>query len=134
MTGMNIDVLLPSLQQRYDEGLTNSLIGEAELVTWADEHHQGRRAQVYDEFARYLVYAFYDKRLSFGFCDILMNNLFALQNTLNDGQSDPFWAVFLAFDAGEYHRKHDKSDDPVREHKVSAIAKIVGELQKNNTA
>ena len=32
--------------------------------------------------------------------------------------------IYEAFDAGEYHRKHDKTDDPVAEFTDPAIAKL----------
>ena len=39
-----------------------------------------------------------------------------------------FWRVYEAFDAGELHRKPDKSDDPVSEFTDPEIADIVRDL------
>lgn len=40
----------------------------------------------------------------------------------------PFWDVYLAFDAGEYFRTEDHSDDPVAEHTVPLIKAFLAML------
>ena len=130
---MDIDVLVPELRRRYpfldDDSLRVRLggIGEADVALWAAECG-GDRLRVYDEFARYVAVGFHNRRLSFAFCDAVVNDLFAVMITADDLASDLFWAVFEAFDAGEFHRSDDRSDDPVAEHTEPAIAAIVANL------
>jgi len=71
--------------------------------------------------------------LSYEFCDLLVNDLFEI---LFDRQFlDPqgswahlFYEVYEAFDAGEFHRKADHSDDPVAEFTNPAVANIIAKL------
>lgn len=127
---MNIDVLVPELWQRYpfldNEALRVRLgrIREADVAGWAAECG-GERGRVYDEFARYLAVAFDEGRLPFAFCDAVMNDLEAVIAHAHDSRPDLFWQVYLAFDAGEYHRRDDRSDNPAAEHTKPAIAAIV---------
>jgi hypothetical protein len=127
---MNIDALVPELWGRYpfldDESLRVRLggISEPDVELWA-ESFGGDRRQVYDALARYLAIAFHERKLPFAFCDAVMNDLEAVISNADDWRPDLFWSVYLAFDAGEYHRRADKSDDPVAEHTEPAIAEIV---------
>lgn len=57
-----------------------------------------------------------------------MNDLHTVISMADDLRPDLFWQVFSAFDAGEFHRREDKSDDPVAEHTEPAIADIVRSL------
>ena len=99
-------------------------IRESDVDRWA-ESFGGDRGEVYNAFARYIATAFDQKTLPFEFCDAVMNDLEAVVSNADDERPDLFWSVYLAFDAGEYHRRADKSDDPVAEHTVPAIAAIV---------
>ena len=71
--------------------------------------------------------------LSYEFCDLLVNDLFGLlvQRQFLDPQGSwphLFYEVYEAFDAGEFHRKADYSDDPVAEFTNPAVANIVAKL------
>ena len=128
-----MELLVPELWQRYpfldDESHQVRLGGirEADVARWAAEVG-GERGKVYDEFARYLAVAFHERRLPFAFCDAVMNDLHAVIINADDIRPDLFWQVFLAFDAGEHHRRDDKSDDPEAEHTNPAIAAIIANL------
>jgi hypothetical protein len=130
---MNIDALVPELWGRYpyleDESLRVRLGGirEPDIERWAAEYG-GERALLYDGFARYLAVAFHAGKLPFAFCDAVMNDLQTVISNADEAVPDLFWRVYLAFDAGEYHRTVDKSDDPVAEHTEPAIADIVRSL------
>lgn len=132
-SAMDIDALVPQLWQRYpfldDENTRVELEGitEVEVARWAGEY-DGNRGQVFDEFARHLAVAFHERRLPFAFCDAVMNDLHTVITNANDKRPDLFWKVFLAFDAGEFHRREDKSDDPVADHTHPAIAAIIADL------
>jgi hypothetical protein len=127
---MNIDALVPELWRRYpfldDESLPVRLGGirETDVAAWAADCG-GQRARVYDEIARYVAVAFHEGRLPFAFCDAVMNDLEAVLADADDTRPNLFLQVFFAFDAGEYHRRDDKLDDPVVELTAPAIAEIV---------
>lgn len=127
---MNLDALVPELWRRYpfleDESLPVRLGGikEGDVANWASQYG-GKRQRVYDEVACFLAVAFHERRLPFAFCNAIMNDLEAVISNADDKRPDLFWRVYLAFDAGEFHRRGDKSDDPVSEHAGPAIAAIV---------
>lgn len=81
-----------------------------------------------NRLALQLARKFNEGELTFEFCNSVANDLWwvsldrrlAAFPTLLD-------AVFHAFDAGEFHRKPDKSDDPVSEHTVPMIRAILAE-------
>jgi hypothetical protein len=130
---MNIDALVPELWGRYpfleDESRPVRLgrIREPDIELWAAEYG-GDREPVYDAFARYLALAFHQRELPFAFCDAVLNDLHTVITMADDVRPDLFWRVYLAFDAGEYHRNADKSDNPVAEYTEPAIADIVRSL------
>ena len=65
----------------------------------------------------------------FAVCDALMNDLWSsmLNNLPLTGEKlpTPFFDIYEAFDAGEYHGKVDKSDDPVSDFTRPMIAGIL---------
>jgi hypothetical protein len=130
---VDIDALVPDLWRRYpfleDESLRVRLGGikESDVAFWSSEYG-GDRQTVYVAFARYLAIAFHERRLPFAFCDAVMNDLQTIIAMADEPHPDLFWQVYLAFDAGEYHRREDKSDDPVAEHTEPAIADIAKSL------
>jgi hypothetical protein len=46
-----------------------------------------------------------------------------------DRWPDLLYEVYDAFDAGEYHRRPDRSDDPIAEFTNTSIATIVARLK-----
>lgn len=130
---MNVEALIPSLWARYpfleDESLSvrHGGIKEPDVERWAAECGRDRQS-VYDGFARHLAIAFHRGELPFAFCDAVLNDLHEVITLADDARPNLFWRVFLAFDEGEYHRSADRSDDPVAEHTVPAIAQIVKSL------
>lgn len=78
--------------------------------------------QVFDLFFSRLAYLYSTGCIDYYFGDIIANEAFSHwvisfdENHKNTGFPPKFWQVYLAFDDGEYHRKDDKSDDPVVEH------------------
>ncbi|QQV76565.1 hypothetical protein H5J25_14070 [Sphingomonas aliaeris] len=91
--------------------------------------------QLYDDIGAELARGYHERRYSFDFCDRVVNDLYGtmIEKQFNDPQpSWPklFWSVYEAFDAGEFHRKPDKSDDPVAEFTDPEIADIVQSLTR----
>ncbi|MEX0302736.1 MAG: hypothetical protein AB3N24_09965 [Leisingera sp.] len=67
--------------------------------------------------------------ISYQTADDVMNDLWRLfqERFLANATElpSPFWDVFEAFDAGEYHRRPDKSDNPVADHTDPMIAELL---------
>lgn len=86
-----------------------------------------------NEISRALALAYQAGDSSYEFCDSLINDLWAIfmdrVGKPNEIKCpDLFIEVYDAFDAGEYHRSPDKSDNPVADYTDPQIAKIVAEL------
>lgn len=62
-------------------------------------------AMLCDRVAVHLAQGFAAKRLSFTFCDAVINGLSGV--ALDTGPTDLFLAIYLAFDAGEYNHSGD---------------------------
>lgn len=70
---------------------------------------------------------------TFEFCDSLVNDLYSeLISRIGAPNQIPwpnlFDEVYLAFDAGEFHRSADKTDNPVADYTDPLVAKIVAKL------
>jgi hypothetical protein len=130
---MSIDALVLELRRRYslldaeNMGVDRGRITEDDIVNLTGGC-AGKRADAFDELARHLALAFHERRLPFEFCDAVMNDLHSVICFAGDMRPDFFWKVFLAFDGGEFHRRHDKSDDPVADFTEPAIAAIIADL------
>lgn len=63
-------------------------------------------------------------------CDAIMNDLWGIFLSAFDGGSvpSPFYEIYEAFDAGEYHREPDGSDDPIADHTRPLIREILAEF------
>lgn len=96
-----------------------------DIVRWAGAFN---RWDFYNSVALEIVKGYHHRELSYTFCDGLINDLWSgVQEGFGPGKNDvpePFFEVFEAFDAGEYHRKSDNSDDPVAEFTDPAIAEL----------
>lgn len=76
----------------------------------------------------------YDRgEITYSFCDDVMNDLWGVVlQGLGDGPvqlPQPFYEIYEAFDAGEYHRAKDGSDDPITEFTTPLIAKLVSRFE-----
>jgi hypothetical protein len=82
----------------------------------------------YNEAGAELARGYSEGRYCFEFCDRLVNTLFQIWVTRQSPRPELFLRVYEAFDAGEYHRRTDKTDDPVADHTDPAIRNIVSSL------
>ncbi|SMO64133.1 hypothetical protein [Paracoccus laeviglucosivorans] len=96
----------------------------AQVKEWAGnlQNHQ-----FYNLFALMVAERYAAGALSYRVCDSIMNDLWWawLEGEAGPKVPEPFYEIFLAFDAGEYHRKRDRSDDPVKDHTDPLIAEIL---------
>ena len=82
-----------------------------------------------DSLAVRLARSFAQDEVTFGLGDAIANDLYGV--CLDDRVGDfpaVFWAVFEAFDAGEFQRSSDLSDDPVSEHTMPMIKELLARL------
>lgn len=98
----------------------------SDVIEWAGTLDSGN---FYNATALQIARLYNDGELTYSFCDALMNDLWsAAQAGFGAGSNhvpQPFFDIYEAFDAGEYHRKPDKSDDPVAEFTNPVIAELV---------
>jgi hypothetical protein len=94
------------------------------------------RRQICDVVAAWLAFGFDSGRLTFDFGDLIANNLHWVAqaeassgaSSLTDFHTPLSWAVYLAFDAGEF--TFDPDFDPVEGHTRPQIADIVRRIDE----
>jgi hypothetical protein len=126
-----MDTLLDHLSARGDAA-GGPRFSDTDLARWGGDSEEDI-AKFFDKIGREIALAYHSGQVSFSFCDLLVNDLFAL--VIDRSRNDPqppwpalFYEVYEAFDAGEWHRRDDKSDDPVEEYTNPAIDGIVAKL------
>lgn len=97
----------------------------ADIMRWAGACNDW---DFYNSAALEIAKGYHRGELSYTFCDGVMNDLWSgVQEGFGSGKNEvpePFFEIYEAFDAGEYHRKHDKTDDPVVEFTNPVIAEL----------
>lgn len=131
---MTIDDIANRLKSKYiADNLstvrpTPKLLNNQEIVRLSEEADLTRSA-FYDEIALRIALGFQDGTFDFTFCDQIVNEIHSVIMAHDENRPNLYWEVFLAFDAGEHHRKEDKSDDPVQDFTRRLIAEF---LRKHN--
>ncbi|WP_105371835.1 hypothetical protein [Neorhizobium huautlense] len=101
-----------------------------DVVRWAGGFNNH---DFYNTAAVEIAVGYHRNELGYTFCDGLMNDLWrAVLEGFGPGTNqvpEPFYEIYIAFDAGEYHRRPDKSDDPVAEFTNPDIAELVTRLR-----
>jgi hypothetical protein len=86
-------------------------------------------SEFFNEIALEIAEKYQAGELSYTVCDGLVNDLWRamLDGLPKSGASvpEPFYSIYLAFDAGEYFHTKDRSDDPVADHTDPQIADIL---------
>ena len=133
MTALSVSDVFGELLRRYSAD-PPEYIEQNDIGRWTEGSIEAEAA-LYNELGAELARRYNAGELSFDFCDLLINSLWG---AMIEGQmrkpQPPFpqlmHEVYLAFDAGEFHRKADKTDDPVLEFTDPLIAKIVAGLNR----
>jgi hypothetical protein len=104
-------------------------INTSDVLLWANERGQ-TASEFLDSFGLELARRFDQNKLSYNFCDEVVNELWViLSDWIGKPSSKPwpntFHEIFEAFDAGEHHRKADKADDPIGQFTKPMIADMV---------
>ncbi len=83
----------------------------------------------FDALALVLAHWYHKGKLSFAFCDavvnILVESVFSDAVAQRDTWPHIFWDVYLAFDAGEFHRSGENHIDPAEKYTRPLIAEIL---------
>lgn len=91
--------------------------------------------ETFDSFGTHLAKMYQKGDLNYEFCDALVNIAFSDWLGPIDDESEKwpadFYEVYEAFDAGEYYRKDDKSDDPVADHTDPMIREFLERIRSN---
>lgn len=81
------------------------------------------RHDLFDALVAFLARGFVSRELSFAFCDTAVNEIFGLTNY---DASEFTWAVYGAFEEGEYHHAGDSRDlDPAEVYARPLLEKLV---------
>lgn len=80
---------------------------------------------LFDEIATCLALGFNSSALSFEFCDAVVNDLFGPVTNTSGLRPQVFWAVYSAFDEGEYYHDNNRNEDSVDVYTRPMIARIV---------
>ncbi len=102
-------------------------ISDDDIIRWAGTLNN---SNFYDAVGLKIASEYQEGRLSYTMCDTLVNELWSCVlrgfTGFKKNQVPPvFYDVFVAFDAGEYHRVPDKSDNPVAEHTDKLIHELL---------
>ena len=119
---MDFDWIIADLGARAVPG-EQTRVDEEDLLRWSN----GDVTLAFqDALALAVARAYHSGRLSYTVCDDVMNDLWWIVMSGRPIRIPPLLReVFEAFDAGEYHRKKDRSDDPVADHTDPWITEIV---------
>ena len=103
---------------------------EADVQRWSSSLGCSR-STLYDQIAAHLARGFHASRLDFCFCDAVVNDLFGVITSADERRPDLFWAVYLAFDEGEYYHNNNRNEDPVEAYTRPMIARIIEGTSSN---
>jgi hypothetical protein len=98
----------------------------ADVMIWAGSTSN---PEFYNSIALRIAEQYSCGALTYEVCDHIVNDLWQVVQDcyipLHNAVPDMFYDVFLAFDAGEYHRTADLSDDPVAKYTKPMIEEIL---------
>jgi len=99
---------------------------KTDVLAWAGSPSD---SNFYNSIAFRIAEQYHHGALSYEVCDHIVNDLWrvVLEWFVPMYNKVPylFYDVYLAFDAGEYYRTADRSDDPVAEHTKPMIKEII---------
>ncbi|MEM7213769.1 MAG: hypothetical protein AAF479_18140 [Pseudomonadota bacterium] len=96
---------------------------------WSDDQV---RDKFYEEASLEIARRFHYGWLDYGICDAIMNDLWWLAIYGDEAVSAPplFLQVFEAFDAGEFYRSSEQTDDPVDQFTRPKISKLLSAIPR----
>jgi len=117
---------LQAIIDRFSED-PEARVTQGDVSIWAGSLNNW---DFYNSISLQIAQKYQAGELSYATCDRLMNDLWgAVVSGLPHPEEaeipDPFYDIYLAFDAGEYHRKADRSDDPVADFTNPMISELL---------
>ena len=113
---------VPPAQRGHKSWLKFGARIEAKLTEW---YGATVDVEALHEISLEIARNYQDQTISYDIADSLMNCLWSVFLEKTKDLPSPFWDVFQAFDAGEFHRAADKSDGPIKEHTNPMIDNIL---------
>lgn len=126
----NPQAFVASLHSRYEEHPEHFDIPQEYLMRCTGPSGEVLPER-FDAIALALAHGYNDIKLSFAFCDAVVNIMIGSVYSDAGRQLDTwpplFWEVFLAFDAGEFFREGEEHVDPAEKYTRPLIEAIVAE-------
>ncbi len=124
--------VMGDIQRRYACDWKAQAPVQKDIARWT-EGVEAAETALYDSLAAELARGYSERRFSFDFCDVVVNQLYGVMISKQLRERPPqwpkvFWRVFEAFDAGEFYRSADRSDNPVADFTDPEIAEIIRDL------
>jgi hypothetical protein len=98
----------------------------SDIAAWAGSTTDG---DLYNAISFGIMEQYHNGALGYTVCDQIMNDLWDVVKDcfipVHNKVPTLFYDVYLAFDAGEYYRTADRSDDPVAERTKPMIEEIL---------
>lgn len=104
---------------------------EADVQRWSSLLAVSR-SSLYDQLAGRLARGFQSSELTFAFCDAVLNDLLGVITANDEHRPDLFWAVYLAFDEGEYYHGNNRDEDPQEAYTRPMISRLLKSVQTEN--
>lgn len=134
---MQVADIIGELKTLYKDGIhyraLDRHLTESDVERWAAVSGWSR-SELFDEIATCLAVGFNSSELSFEFCDAVVNDLFGPVTNTSGIRPKIFWAVYSAFDEGEYYHCDNRDGDPVDVYTRPMIIRIVEGLGSSRTA
>jgi len=134
---MELSGVVRELKMLYKDGVhyrdLDRHLGEDDVERWSTECDSSR-FQLFQAIARYLALGFDDSKLSFEFCDAVVNDLAIAVTNTSGPRPELFWEVYSAFDQGEFYHDNNRNEDPVQVYTRPTIARIAEVLRTSTQA
>jgi hypothetical protein len=135
--GMLLDTVRSDLRKIYGDYLLQETtqnvprLREGDIQRWSALTDTSRSV-LCDQIAIYLAQGFHRSELTFEFCDAIVNDIFGVLTSADEGWPALFFRVYCAFDEGEYEHRDRPAEDPVEVYTRPYIAQIVADLAGSN--
>lgn len=132
---MSLETIFSELRQRFRNEFEQSDarspgLAMTEFRGWASSVNLSED-ELSNEVALHLAKGFLAGELPFAYCDHIVNCIYPLALE-RDRLPEPFWSVFLAFDAGEYFRDDDRSVDPADKYTRPQLIEILSQYSQQS--
>jgi hypothetical protein len=132
---MNASDIIAELKMFYKDDVAyldlDRRLTEEDVQRWSTACGWSRR-QLFDEIAKCLALGFNASELSFGFCDMVANDLFGPVTDTTPPKPEIFWDVYSAFDEGEHYHGNNRDEDPVETYTRPMIARVVEAIEQSS--